>query len=180
MPSDRVLARVTMTAAFHRMKARMRRSRYSSPGNHGSWSGGMVLTYGVETVAGKPTCSSRARSSSFMSRNRPRFLPSVSTTASNESSHSVVSSGSMSGSWWAKPSKITGSTYSMLALSGPHAVQGGWARQAVGRHDARLHRWSVPREPGSRRLGVGRRRAGWRPWGQGQPGHDQPADGEHG
>ena len=31
----------------------MRRSMCSSPGNHGSWSGGMVLTYGVETVAGK-------------------------------------------------------------------------------------------------------------------------------
>ena len=38
---------------------------YSSPGNHGSCSGGMVLTYGVETVAGKPTWCSRARSSSF-------------------------------------------------------------------------------------------------------------------
>ena len=43
----------------------MRRSMYSSPGNHGSSSGGMVLTYGVETVAGKLTCDSRARSRSF-------------------------------------------------------------------------------------------------------------------
>ena len=34
----------TITAAFQRMNARMRRSMYSSPGNHGSWSGGMVLT----------------------------------------------------------------------------------------------------------------------------------------
>ena len=32
-----------MTAAFQRMKARMRRSASSSPGNHGSRSGGMVL-----------------------------------------------------------------------------------------------------------------------------------------
>ena len=53
----------------------MRRSMCSSPGNHGSWSGGMVLTYGVETVAGKPTWFSRARSSSFISRNRARVLP---------------------------------------------------------------------------------------------------------
>ncbi len=53
----------------------MRRSMYSSPGNHGSWSGGMVLTYGVETVAGKPTWFSLARSSSFISRNRARVLP---------------------------------------------------------------------------------------------------------
>ena len=85
----------------------MRRSMYSSPGNHGSWSGGMVLTYGVETVAGKPTWFSRARSSSFISRNRARVLPWASRTASKESTHSAVSSGSMSGSWCENPSKIT-------------------------------------------------------------------------
>jgi hypothetical protein len=39
-----LLARTTMAAAFQRMKARMRRSMCSSPGNHGSCSGGMVLT----------------------------------------------------------------------------------------------------------------------------------------
>jgi hypothetical protein len=44
MDSDRELARTTMMAAFHRMEARMRRSRYSSPGNSGSASVGMVLT----------------------------------------------------------------------------------------------------------------------------------------
>ncbi len=33
----------TMTAAFQRMNARIRRSISSSPGNHGSRSGGMVL-----------------------------------------------------------------------------------------------------------------------------------------
>ena len=37
------LALETMTAAFHRMKARIRRSISSSPGNHGSRSGGMEL-----------------------------------------------------------------------------------------------------------------------------------------
>ena len=47
----------------------------SSPGNHGSCSGGMVLMYGVDTSAGMPTCCSRARSSSFDSRNRARVLP---------------------------------------------------------------------------------------------------------
>src|SRR5579871_353787 len=105
MPSEMWLARVTMTAAFHRMKARMRRSMYSSPGNHGSSSGGMVLMYGVDTVAGNPTPCWRARSSRRMSRYRARLRPWVSTTASNESSHSRVSSGSMSGSWWLNPSK---------------------------------------------------------------------------
>ena len=91
MPSDRALARVTITAAFQRMKARMRRSMCSSPGNHGSCSGGMVLMYGVETVAGNPTACARARSSSFISRKRARGLPWVSTTASKLSSHSAVS-----------------------------------------------------------------------------------------
>ena len=36
-------ARDTMMAAFQRMYARMRRSTCSSPGNHGSRSGGIVL-----------------------------------------------------------------------------------------------------------------------------------------
>ena len=69
MPGARVLARVTITAAFQRMKARMRRSMYSSPGNHGSCSGGMVLMYGVLIVAGNATCSWWARSISLSIRN---------------------------------------------------------------------------------------------------------------
>ncbi len=44
MPSACLLALMTMAAAFQRMNARMRRSRYSSPGNHGSCSAGIVLT----------------------------------------------------------------------------------------------------------------------------------------
>ena len=44
MASERTLALTTITAAFQRMKALMRRSRYSSPGNSGSSSEGMVLT----------------------------------------------------------------------------------------------------------------------------------------
>ncbi len=36
-------ASLTMTAAFQRMNARIRRSMSSSPGNHGSRSGGIVL-----------------------------------------------------------------------------------------------------------------------------------------
>ena len=43
MPSACLLAWMTMTAAFQRMKARMRRSMSSSPGNQGSSSAGMVL-----------------------------------------------------------------------------------------------------------------------------------------
>src|SRR5438045_2218692 len=85
----------------------MRRSMYSSPGNHGSCSGGMVLRYGVLIVAGKATCSWWARSMSLSIRNWPLVLPRASTTASKESSHSDVSSGSMSGSCREKPSKIT-------------------------------------------------------------------------
>src|SRR5918995_1719717 len=106
MPSACLLALMTMTAAFQRMYARMRRSSSSSPGNHGSCSGGMVLTYGVDTVAGVPTCRSRARSSSLDIKNRARVLPWASTTASSESSHSRVSVGSVSGSWWTNPSMI--------------------------------------------------------------------------
>ena len=68
MASERMLARTTMTAAFHRMKARIRRSRCSSPGNSGSASEGMVLTYGVDTVTGKSTWDRRARSSTRISR----------------------------------------------------------------------------------------------------------------
>ncbi|CAB5069169.1 unannotated protein [freshwater metagenome] len=60
MPSAWWLARTTIAAAFQRTYARMRRSMCSSPGNHGSYSAGIVLTYGVETVAGNDTCNSRA------------------------------------------------------------------------------------------------------------------------
>ena len=42
-PSPGRFARETMMAAFQRMYARIRRSMYSSPGNHGSRSGGIVL-----------------------------------------------------------------------------------------------------------------------------------------
>src|SRR5947209_6059552 len=69
----------------------------------------MVLMYGVDTIAGRPTCNSRDRSSSFINRKRARLLPRVSMTESSESTHSAVSAGSMSGSCCAKPSKITGS-----------------------------------------------------------------------
>ena len=54
MPSACLLARTTMTAAFQRMKARMRRSMCSSPGNHACCSRGMVLTYGVRDRGRQP------------------------------------------------------------------------------------------------------------------------------
>lgn len=63
--------------------------------------------YGVETVAGKPTCCSRALSSSFMRMKLALDLPCVSTRELKESIHSEVSSESMSGKAWEKPSKIT-------------------------------------------------------------------------
>ena len=68
MPSAALFALTTIIAAFQRTKARMRRSMNSSPGNHGSASRGIVLTYGVDTVAGKLTWDSRARSSSVERR----------------------------------------------------------------------------------------------------------------
>src|SRR4026208_331206 len=116
MPSAFLLARTTMAAAFDRTKARIRRSMYSSPGNHGSCSRGMVLMYGVLTVAGKLTCLALARSRSLESRKRARVLPCTSTTASSESSHSWVSPGSESGSWLTKPSKIMTLSQSGLPL----------------------------------------------------------------
>ena len=57
------LADDTITAAFQRISRRIRRSISSSPGNHGSRSGGMVLMKSVLRSAGTPTCFSRARSS---------------------------------------------------------------------------------------------------------------------
>ena len=60
-------------------------------------------------MAGNPTWLSFARSRSFISRKRARALPWTSSTASKESTHSSVSVGSMSGSWWEMPSKITSS-----------------------------------------------------------------------
>ena len=54
----------TITAAFQRTSRRIRFSMCSSPGNHGSRSGGMVLMKSVLRSAGTPTCCSRARSSS--------------------------------------------------------------------------------------------------------------------
>ncbi len=68
MPSAALFALTTIIAAFHRTKARIRRSMNSSPGNHGSDSRGIVLMYGVDTVAGNDTCASRARSSRVESR----------------------------------------------------------------------------------------------------------------
>jgi hypothetical protein len=103
-PSPGRLARLTMTAAFHRMYARIRRSTYSSPGNQGSPSGGMVLMKSVARRPGTPTCCERARSSSRSMTYRARLRPWVRTMSSKDSSHSLVSSGSMSGSWVGNPS----------------------------------------------------------------------------
>ena len=95
---------MTMAAAFQRMNARMRRSMNSSPGNQGWSSVAIVLTYGVQVGGALPTLSSPARSMSLASMKRARLRPDRSTRESNESIHSLVSSGSPSGSWWVKPS----------------------------------------------------------------------------
>jgi hypothetical protein len=69
-----------------------------SPGNHGSRLAGMLLTYGLEMVAGNPTWVSCARSRSFINKKLARSLPCTSSTSSKDPTHSSVSVGSMSGS----------------------------------------------------------------------------------
>ena len=61
---------------------------------------GMVLMYGVLTAWGVSSSSSCARSMSFDNKNCARRGPDRSTTASSESTHSCVSCGSTSGSWF--------------------------------------------------------------------------------
>src|SRR2546423_2157985 len=64
-------------------------------------------------MAGTPTWSSRARAMSRASRKRARGLPRWSTTESSESTHSLVSGGSMSGSECEYPSMITLPAYGL-------------------------------------------------------------------
>jgi hypothetical protein len=64
----------------------------------------MVLMKSVLRSPGTPTCCSRARSSRRSITYRARDRPRVRTTLSNDSTHSLVSSGSMSGSWVGSPS----------------------------------------------------------------------------
>ena len=197
MPSVRMFARTTMTAAFQRMNARIRRSTCSSPGNHGSSSAGIVLTYGVETVAGNSTCSARARSSSFISRYRARIRPWVSTISSNESTHSAVSPGSMSGTWWDTPSNSTAPRYPSQPAERPfppvlapfrpgrvvhmaHAADAPFADDPLANDpfaNDGVHRRVVSGEPRAGRLGVGGARRAVRQWRR--PADDEPADGGH-
>src|SRR6266550_8531259 len=123
----------------------------------------MVYMYGVVMVAGKATCSSWARSISFSIRNWALTLPRASTTASKLSTHSAVSSGSMSGSWREKPSKITPHARAVPRRGrsdqrgrGADARPGeaaqapayGWAHR--GRGDARGGKRQPPEAPGAR------------------------------
>ena len=57
---------------------------------------------------GTPTCCSRARSSRRSITYLARVRPLVRTTESNDSTHSRVSSGSMSGNWVGNPSLMMG------------------------------------------------------------------------
>ena len=83
MPSACLLALTTITAAFQRMKARMRRSMCSSPGNHGSCSrrDGVDVRAWRRWPGSRPAARGPARAAST-SRKRARVLPWVSTTAS--------------------------------------------------------------------------------------------------
>ena len=55
MPAYLLFARRTIATAFQRIRRRMRRSSSSSPGNHGSCSGLIVLMYRVWVRLGSPT-----------------------------------------------------------------------------------------------------------------------------
>src|SRR2546421_6923076 len=84
-------------------------------------------------MAGTPTCSSRARAMRRASRKRARGLPRWSTTESRESTHSLVSLGSMSGSECEYPSIITRPAYG-LAWQGCAGLSAapGYARPPMG------------------------------------------------
>src|SRR6188472_3142434 len=94
---DSAFAWSTIAIAFQRTRAVAAASSSASPGISGSSSVGIVLTYGVETPALTGTWRSWARSTARSRRYAIRRRPSTSTTASTESSHSWVSTGSISG-----------------------------------------------------------------------------------
>src|SRR6185503_218114 len=94
---DSAFAWRTSAIAFQRTRAVAAASSSASPGISGSSSVGIVLTYGVETPALTGTWRSWARSTARSRMYAIRRRPSTSTTASTESSHSWVSTGSVSG-----------------------------------------------------------------------------------
>ena len=91
-----MLACSTVAIAFQRISVRMRRSTASSPGYSGSWSTGIVLTYGVVPPSGGDAPTRPACATSRSSRKRARSAPSLRSTESSDSSQSRVSSASMS------------------------------------------------------------------------------------
>src|SRR6186997_2713272 len=94
---DSAFAWSTSAIAFQRTRAVAAASSSGSPGISGSSSVGIELTYGVETPALTGTWRSWARSTARSRRYAILRRPSTSTTASTESSHSWVSTGSVSG-----------------------------------------------------------------------------------
>ena len=152
----------------------------------------MVLTYGVLTGGGDADLQLAGPLEQLASGGSgPGSCPCASTTASSESSHSSVSAGSMSGSWWTKPVDDHGSSVpSPVPGSAPHdryAIPSRTSR--VGRRSRRdravdavqrrrVHRRRLPGNPGP---------GGWAwavPGGAFASGaeapHDQPAHGDHG
>ncbi len=91
---DSAFAWSTIAIAFQRTSAVASRSSSGSPGIGSSSSTGIVLTYGVLSPAETLTPYSCAWSIAWSSKNAIRSRPSNSTTASTESSHSWVSTGS--------------------------------------------------------------------------------------
>src|SRR5688500_17629078 len=84
-------------------------------------------------MAGTPTWSSRARAMRRVSRKRARGLPRWSTTESRESTHSLVSLGSMSGSECEYPSMITLPAYGLPGQGCAGLSAGpGYARPLMG------------------------------------------------
>ena len=100
--------------------------------------------------------------------------------ASNESSHSSVSPGSVSGTWWLIPSNSIAPRYRQAGDHQDHRsrVLHICPCQPERRPDRRVHRRRVPGQSRPGRVGLGRARRALRQRRRGP--HHQPAHGDHG
>src|SRR3954470_11438297 len=101
-----LLACMTIAIAFQRIAERILCSSSRSPENGASSWGGIVLTYGVGPWSGGGAPTRRARSMTVSTSCCARCTPSLATTASSASSHSLVSCGSTSAGCIASPSDL--------------------------------------------------------------------------
>ena len=93
---DSLFARRMIATAFQRIAERILCSSSRFQVGFSSFSGGIVLTYGVVAVNGSCAPVRRASSRSCSRMNRARSTPECCTIARSESTHSWVSTGSWS------------------------------------------------------------------------------------